>query len=375
MADSHGPEPVPRIRSGIFAALFVVAQLGWSTVAYGESGHDLLLFTSIEGFELFDSSDPAQEEFDPRYTGDVLYTYSSDRFRLLGEFVISNHETELERLQAALRIDDRTFIWAGRFHSVSKFWTSEFHHGQFLQTSISRPKLEEWEDERGPMPSHVTGALFERKFERPDLSEISFSLAAGLGPKFVDTQLVPFDILEPESGHKGAWNVNLTFRPDVLASTQFGLMASWSDIAVDSVFNPAIADLAAVHQQTAGLFADWHGADLRLMAYGVWFDNQLRYVDRHQMDRFFLGYVQGEYAAADDWTVFGRAEFGPDQGSSAYLDLLPGFIPDRDMLGVRWDIHDNHSLTLELAQTGGRSSGAAGTEYKEVRLQWSAVFP
>lgn len=375
MAEPQGPEPVLRNRRGIFPALVLLSPLGWCAAALGESGHDLLLFTSIEGYELFDSSDAALEQFDPRYTADVLYTYSSDRFRLLGEYIVSSHETELERLQAALKVTDSTLLWAGRFHSVSKFWTSEYHHGQFLQNSISRPKLEEWEDEYGPMPSHITGVLFEHKFERTDQSEISFSVAAGLGPKFVNTHLVAYDMLEPESGHKGAANFNVIFRPDVLESTQFGFMAAWSDIAVDAVANTAIADLAAVHQITAGLFGDWHVEKWRVMAYGVYFENQLRFVDARQKDRFVLGYVQGEYAPNDDWTLFGRAEFGPDQGSSPFLELLTGFIPDRDMLGVRRDIHNNHSLTLEIAETGARSSGSVGTRFKEVRIQWSAVFP
>jgi hypothetical protein len=351
-------------RAPMWSGMMILGMVMGGQAVGAEKPHDLVLFTSIEAFDLFDSSYPELEEYETRYTADVLYTYSGSRFRALAEFIASSHENEMERLQAGWMIDDRTALWAGRFHSVSKFWTSEFHHGQFLQNSISRPKLEEWEDEQGPMPSHITGLWFERKFGSENTAE--WSVAAAVGHAL--------DVLDPESGHKGAANLSVTFRPEVLSTTQWGFMASWSDIAVDSVLTPGFEGINSVHQTTAGFFGDWTGQAWRVMGYAAWFDNELRYLDRRESDNFVLGYLQVEYSRREDWTLFGRAEFGPDQGSSRFLQMLPEFLANRQMLGARWDFRHNHSLTVEVAQTGRSGGDPPRVRFRELRFQWSAVF-
>lgn len=375
MTDNQHKESIRRLILRIFVSLFAPIALASGPAVRADDPHDVLVFASIERDELFDSSEPLLEGFDTHYAADVLYTYNSDRIRVLGEFLWSSDETELERLQAALSLGERTLLWTGRYHAVSKFWTREFHHGQFLQNSITRPRLEEWEDDKGPMPSHITGLLLEHSYMTAGQSEISIALSAGLGPKLVDNRLEAFDLLEPGSGHKGTTGLSLVFRPDALGTTQIGMTLSFSDIVVESVLNDAIVDLESVRQTTLGLFADWVRRDWRVMAFAVYFDNELEFVADSRQDSFVLGYLQAEYAPHEDWTLLGRHEIGPDQGSSAFLDLLSGFIPDRDMLGVRWDVRDNHSLSLEMAQSGRRSRGAAGIEFRELRLQWSAVFP
>jgi len=45
------------------------------------------------------------------------------------------------------------------------------------------------------------------------------------------------------------------------------------------------------------------------------------------------------------------------------------------MLGVRWDFVDSHSLTLEVADTSTQGNGVEHDHFKELRVQWSAVFP
>jgi len=361
-----------RIRSFLSAGVMTLLPL--VNVNAGEPQHDFVLFASIEGFDRFDSTVPALDEFDSRYTGDFLYTYSGSQFRFLAEFIASSHETEMERLQAAWLIDERTALWFGRFHSVSKFWTSEFHHGQFLQNSISRPKLEEWEDEYGPMPSHVTGMLFERKIDAGERGEWSVAAAGGIGPRFIGDRLKAFDVFDPESGHKGALNLNVTYRPEVLSTTQIGLVGAWSDIAVDDVMVPGFDTLSSVHQVTAGFYADWSNDAWRVMAHATWFSNELRYIDRAETDEFVLAYLQAEYSVNEDWTLFGRLELGPDEGESRYLSMFPEFVAERQMLGIRWDIVDNHSLSLEVANTGNDRQPQSELEYKELRVQWSAVF-
>jgi len=346
-----------------------------SQLVRADSQHDMLVFASLEGFEMFSASDPVLEGFDSRATADFLYTYNSDRFRFLAEYIWSDTESELERLQAAWQIDDQTMLWFGRFHTISNYWAGEYHHGQFMQTSISRPGLEEWEDDSGPMPSHVTGLWLEREYSVNDQSAVSLGLVAGLAPKFEGGHLEPFDFLDPESGHDMTVSARVVYRPDILSTNQIGLALAHNDIAVVSESDPNLANLNAIRQVTIGLFSDWAWGAWRLSTSWVYFDVELQYGNGDVQDDFILGYVHGEYEAAKSWTVFGRTETGFGEDNSPYLQLLPSVIAHRNMLGVRWDFANSHSLTLELADTSRQGDSLEHDNFKELRLQWSAVFP
>ena len=349
--------------------------LAMNPVARAESQNDFLVFLSLEGLEKFSASDPSMEGSDNSATADFLYTHNSDNFRFLAEYVWSDSESELERLQAAWKIDDQTILWLGRFHAISNYWTTEYHHGQFMQTSISRPGVEEWEDESGPMPSHITGLWLEHEFSVGNQSAFNVGLTAGLAPKFEGQQLVPFDALDPASGHDTAISGRLVYRPDILSANQIGLALAHNDISVVSDSSLALVNLDSVRQLTVGIFSNWEWERWRLSTNWVFFDIDLRYFDGDVADEFVLGYAQGEYKATENWTVFGRAEIGFGEDNSAYLQLLPEVIAHRNMIGVRWDFADSHGLTLEVADTSTPAENSEHDSFKELRIQWSAVFP
>ena len=363
-----------RWRAAVLAKILMLFTLASGQISRAESPHDIVAFLSVQGFEKFSASDPMLEESNIHSTADFLYTYNSDRFRFLGEFIWSDSEAEMERLQAAWVIDDQTLLWFGRFHSISNYWTTEFHHGQYLQTSISRPGLEEWEDASGPAPSHVTGALFQHDFVLENQSALNFAFAAGIAPKFEGQQLVAFDVFDPASGHDLAVTGRLTYRPEVLSLNQIGLTISHNDIAVDSDSNPALSDLNSIRQATLGFFTNWHWDKWRVLSNWMYFDIDMQYGSGTVNDRFLLGYVQAEYEASEDWTIFGRTELGDDEDDSTYLSLLPAVVAHRHMLGVRWDFADRHGLTFEIADTSQQADSPQHDSFKEARIQWSAVF-
>jgi hypothetical protein len=359
----------------VFIRLLLLTTLASSPLARADSQHDMLVFLSLERFDMFSASNPALDGYENRATSDFLYTYNSDRFRFLAEYIWSNSESEIERFQAAWQVDDKTMLWFGRFHAISNYWTSEYHHGQYLQTSISRPGVEEWEDESGPMPSHITGLWLQHEYSIKDQSAINLGLAAGLAPKFVGEELVPFDILDPESDHDLAISGRLSYRPDILSVNQIGLSVAYNDIAVVSESSPNLADLNSIRQLTLSVFSDWQWKAWRLSTNWVFFDIDMRYRDGDVKDEFIAGYLQGEYEATENWTLFGRAEIGFGEDSSAYLQLLPAFIAHRNMIGVRWDFADSHALTMEVADSSTQGDDLEHDNFKELRIQWSAVFP
>lgn len=359
----------------VFISLLLFSTLASSPLARAESQHDMLVFLSFERFESFSASDPALDGYENRATSDFLYTYNSDRFRFLAEYIWSNSESELERFQAAWKVDDKTMLWFGRFHAISNYWTSEYHHGQYLQTSISRPGVEEWEDESGPLPSHITGLWLQHEYSIKDQSAIEFGLSAGLAPKFVGDELVPFDILDPETDHDLSFSGRLAYRPDILSVNQIGLAVAYNDIAVVSESSPSLADLNSISQVTLSVFSNWQWTDWRLSTNWVYFDIDMQYSDRDVKDDFIAGYLQGEYEAIENWTIFGRVEIGFAEDASPFLQLLPAFIAHRNMIGVRWDFADSHALTMEVADVSTQGDDFGHDNFKELRIQWSAVFP
>lgn len=354
------------------AAAFILAS---SQVVRADSQHDMLVFLSAQQFEKFSASDPGLEDSDLGGTADFLYTFNSDNFRFLAEYIWTDTESEMERLQGAWVIDDNTMLWLGRFHAISNYWTTEYHHGQYMQTSISRPGLEEWEDESGPMPSHITGAWFEHQFSIKTQSAINFGLTAGLAPKFEGQELLPFDVLDPTSGHDLGVSTRIAYRPDVLSTNQVGLTIAYNDIAVESESNPNLADMDAIRQVTIGLFTNWRWNEWALSSNLMYFDIELQYLSGDVNDDFMLGYVQAEYEATENWTLFGRVELGHGEDDSEYLQLLPAVIAHRHMLGVRWDFADSNALTIEIADTSTPTENDGHDNFKELRFQWSAVFP
>lgn len=353
----------------------LLAVLSFSHVARADAQHDFLVFLSAEMGEQFSASDAELEGRFDRVTADFLYAYKGERFRFLAEYIWSDSESEMERLKAGWQFDESTILWFGRFHAISNYWTTEYHHGQFMQTSISRPGVEEWEDESGPMASHITGLWLERDYSPNTDSALSLGLAAGLAPKFVDDQLEPFDFLDPESGQDLSFSARLVYRPDVFATNQIGIALAHNDIAVVSESSPQLADLNSIRQVTLGVFSNWTFNDWRLSTHWVYFDIDMEYFDESVSEDFVLGYVQGEYEASEDWKVFGRVEIGFGEDSSRYLSLLPSVIAHRHMLGLRWDFAASQGLTLEVADTSTQGDDSMHASFKEFRLQWSAVFP
>lgn len=361
--------PILMARTVLLAALCV------SQLARADSQHDFLVFASAEVGEQFSASDAELDGRFDRVTADFLYAYKSDRFKFLAEYIWSDSESELERLKGGWQFDESTILWFGRFHAISNYWTTEYHHGQFMQTSISRPGVEEWEDESGPMPSHVTGLWLEQDYSPNIDSALSLGLAAGLAPKFVGDQLEPFDFLNPESGQDLSVSARLVYRPDVFATNQIGVAIAHNDIAVVSESSPQLADLSSIRQLTFGVFSNWTFGDWRLSTHWVYFDIDMKYFDEIVNEDFVLGYLQGEYEASEDWKIFGRVEIGFGEDSSRYLSLLPSVIAHKHMLGVRWDVAASHALTMEVADTSTQGADSMHSSFKELRLQWSAVFP
>jgi len=285
----------------------------------------------------------------------------SGRFHFLGEALLAKEEQEIERLQLGWRMGDSK-AWLGRFHNPIGYWNTQYHHGAFLQTSITRPAIAEFEDDGGVLPMHLAGLLIEGIKEHGN-SGLGYALAIATGPELTD-ELEPLDVLNPGSGSQGlALTFNIYRQPEVYGPNQYGLFANYTEIpATDRGYDE-------IRQTIAGGYWNWESDPWRLIGSAYYVRNQLYQPNDKQTDDFVAAYFHADRYINENWLVFGRAEKTFASSNDAYLALFPDHTREKILAGLRFHIGERHALTLEVSGNRGQED-----HYRKVMLQWAAMF-
>jgi len=349
---------------------FTLLSLLHASQAWSTGQQELLLFPSAGPTYHDYTPDDGLQRYEFFLDADILYSYVDGRFRVLGEYLVSTDETELERLQLGWETGQHSIGWIGRLHTPSRYWNITYHHGQYLQTSISRPVIEQFEDDGGILPTHTAGLLFETAHDLDGSAALHAAFSFGAAPVINHDTLTPFDLLEPDADSGAAVDMRLAYFSDQLEENQAGLLLGWSDLEVDGNPEAEQQGLRRVNQYTIGAYVDWRREDWRFISSLASVINRMDRRARNQTDSFLSGYLQAEYTFAPDWTLFGRLEATSNANSSDYLALFPHVITDRQMLGLRFDFVASQALTVEISH-----AESASDDFEQVLLQWSAVFP
>ncbi|HUL74051.1 MAG TPA: hypothetical protein VLT86_13175 [Vicinamibacterales bacterium] len=98
-------------------------------------------------------------ELSPRVTffGELSFTARSDAGT--GTPPAAGFNAEIERMILRFDESDRLKISFGRYHTPINWWNTAFHHGQWLQTTITRPEMIQFGGKF--LPVHFVGALVE----------------------------------------------------------------------------------------------------------------------------------------------------------------------------------------------------------------------
>jgi len=340
-----------------------------ATQAESEGQQELLFF--LNGGPTYHqvSSEDGLQENDFILAADVLYSYLKGDYRFLAEYILSTEESELERFQFGWQFEEETIGWLGRFHSPARYWNSAYHHGLYLQTSITRPLIEKFEDEGGILATHITGVMIEttRDLQGSDAYQVVFAL--GKASIIGESELIPFDLLDASSEHKTAVDLRLAYLPDQLGENQVGLILNWSNLEIEDSL-VVQQGLQHIEQGTVGVYADWRKRDWRVLVNLTYISNQMVKQVQKQTDTFSAAYLQAEYDINLEWKIFGRVEDTYGVENYEYIELFPSAILQRQMLGLRFDFYKNHALTIELSNIEIQSE-----DFDQAWLQWSAVLP
>ena len=354
----------------LFRLSLVFALLGCSPFARGDPlQHEFLLMPSADAIGTFDRQAPETQLYDEVVQADGLLTLQKGPFKLFGEYLLSDHEGDLERFQLGWQITSDTIVWIGRYHQPSSVWNHDHHHGQYLQTSVTRPAIDEWEDLRGILPQHFTGILIESSRELLDGWRLRTAVAGGLAPKLTNDGLEPVDLVHPDGGHRPGYQARASIHPGEFTETGVGLLVADDDLAVEDLFGPNHQRLDHVDLQLYGAFGTYAWDSWKVTATLYAARAELYYMGSSQRDAFGVGYVEAERHLGYNLTGFLRYEESSNVGNSPYLKLYEQFARTRYVGGLRWDFVNRQALTFQFTD-----SLLMNGHFSDVRLQWSAAF-
>ena len=350
--------------------LLILLSVLCSPLARGDPlQHEFLLLPSAQAVGTFDRQSPETQLYDQVVQADALLTLQKGPFKLFGEYLLSNHEGDLERFQLGWQLSSDTVIWVGRYHQPTSVWNHDHHHGQYLQTSITRPGIDDWEDLRGVLPQHFTGVLIESSREVFGDWRLRTAAAGGVAPKITGESLEAFDLVHPDGGRRMGYQARASLHPGEFTETGVGILAAYDQLAAEGSTAPQHIGLDHVDLKLYGLFGTYAGDAWKVTATVYFAQAQLHYTGATVADSFGVGYVEVERHFARDFTGFARYEESVGTGNSAYLRLFEEFARSRYVGGARWDFTDRQALTVQLTDTF-----LLNGHFSDVRLQWSAAL-
>ena len=342
---------------------------GSSEAQAERGGPRVTAFISVDATAADANEDPPRLHDDVRATADLLLTWQRGGFRSLAELVVATDETELERLQLGWEMAPNTLLWIGRFHQPASYFGYLYHHGQIAQTAISKPQVDDWEDEGGLVPQHLQGVLLDTSWTTVRGQRFDLSVGAGIAPALTDGELEPRHLFEgSDHASRPAYALRATWYPDALRDPSLSVVFMHAEIGNETGGAVLPASVSHLDQDAVGVFADYPVGRWRVTGGGYRIRVRADASAAIPAESFWSGYLQVDYEWRPAWRWFGRVEGTQHADQSRFLRVFDSVVRSRSMVGLRWDLSPRQALTVEAARTS--TVAVAGNE---VRVQWSAV--
>ena len=128
---------------------------GFGDVNYSQTKH----LEGPRGFSLGQFVLHMASELSPRvsFFGELSFSARTDAGT--GSPAAAGFNAEVERMSIRFDHSDKFKASFGRYHTPINYWNTAFHHGQWLQTTITRPEMIQFGGRF--LPVHFVGALVE----------------------------------------------------------------------------------------------------------------------------------------------------------------------------------------------------------------------
>ncbi|MBV9744978.1 MAG: hypothetical protein JO099_14540 [Acidobacteriia bacterium] len=147
------------------------------------------------------------------FFGEMTFTARTDAGT--GSPAAPGFNPEVERLILRYDANDYFKLSFGRYHTPINYWNTAFHHGQWLQTTISRPEMVQFGGSF--IPVHFIGALSEGVLPAGGLN-LNYNVGLGNGRG----QVLSRGGDAGDINNNRAWLVNLFVRPNLPYGLQVG---------------------------------------------------------------------------------------------------------------------------------------------------------
>jgi hypothetical protein len=269
--------------------------------------------------------------------------------------------TDLERLQIGYTFSDALTLWAGRYHTPYGHWNAAFHHGTQIQTSVTRPRMIDFEDRGGILPAHAVGLLASGAVPLGQ-GQLQYDAYLANGSAIKDGVLT-FNSIKDDNTNKL-----------IGGNLRYAFAGSLEGLTVGAHGLTQVVDNA--HDSTRTRVNVW-GA-LAVLDRGNWegIGEYYRF-HNHDLSGFkgtlssWAGFAQLGYTLAEKYTPYARLEKAVlDSGDNYFLGQISGRSYQRQALGLRYDLNAFSALKLELNKT----TDASGEKTNEVHLQLAIRF-
>ena len=154
-------------------------------------------------------------ELSPRATffGEISFTPRTDAGT--GTPAATGFNVEVERMIIRFDRSDQLKFSLGRYHTPINYWNTAFHHGQWLQTTITRPEMIQFGGR--VLPVHFVGGLVEGQLPAGGWN-LNYKAGAGNGR----TSVISRGGDAGDVNGDRAWLVNAYVKPDQIFGLQFG---------------------------------------------------------------------------------------------------------------------------------------------------------
>ncbi len=258
----------------------------------------------------------------------------------------SEYSVEIERLIVKYEFSDLFKLSAGRYHTPIGYWNSAFHHGAWLQTTVTRPEMIRFGSKI--VPIHFVGILLEGTVPG---NALGLSYHAGFG-NGRHANVARSGDAGDINGDK-AWMVQLRSAPDQFYGLEMGL----------GLYNDEISpsDRPDIKESTVSAYAAWSRESPEIIFEYLHSEHEL-VSDSSVSGDVDAWYAQFAYRLKGDrdlWKPYLRFEkTDVDDTDPLLFDQALDY--DASILGVRWDFNPHAALKAEYRNeefnNGGREN-------------------
>jgi len=272
-----------------------------------------------------------------------LTSQLSDRVSFLTEILIEFEDqgrniVDVERLLLKYEYADWLNGLVGRGHTPIGYWNTNYHHGAWLQTTVERPLLFQFEDENGILPLHFVGLEVSGRTIDTEFASFDYTALVSNGRGRTTEAIQLGDDINDEK----MWAVRIGAQPGAIEGLSIGASVVGDRIPP----NPAVPGReGSIDELIAGGYLVYLEDPIEFLVEG----QMIRHHDDGLRRTFYSsgGYAQLAYRYRKLKPYYRFDLLRINSNDPFYADLPGAQDTEQHTFGFRWDWATFAALKLE----------------------------